>query len=87
MRTAGQGQVRRRVTSSNGRSVSATMPSATSRAAERFLEHVAPDRAARRGAAVRTVTSAAIAARLVEAHDEVAGAVVGALHRAELHAG
>ena len=63
------------------------MPSATSMPRCRLLQQVAARRRRVMRAAVRTVTRGAVAARLVEAHDQVAAAVVGALHRADLHAG
>ena len=73
------------MTSSNGRSVSTTMPSATSRPLDGSSSRLQRLRRVIRRSA-RTVDGDAIAARLVEAHDQVAAAVVGALHRVELDA-
>ena len=72
--------------SSNGRRVVATMPSLTSYAAGRLLEQVA---AAGGGdpAVGGDGDAGPVAARLVEAHDEVARAVVGELHGVDLDAG
>ena len=57
------------------------MPSLHSIAAVRLLQQVAPHAPRDRRTAVRTVDAGAVAARLVQAHDQVAGAVVGLLHR------
>ena len=80
-----QKRVRRRVSSSKGRRVVATMPSLTSKlpvGSSRRLQRLAA--VIRRSEA--TVDAGAVAAGLVEAHDEVAGAVVGDLDGVDLDA-